>query len=366
MQQIPYRRPSRPRRFWVILVIAMVVVATLVFAQRGTPRKSREQTAQPPAALTVETANARMASWPQTLQVSGAIAPWQEAVIGSEISGQRLTEVNVNVGDRVKKGQVLARYNSDLLQAEQAELQAAWQQAESDRKRASSLKDSGALSKQQIENYANQAAIAKARLDAKRLQLRYATVIAPAYGTISARAATLGTIGTAGNELFRLIIHDRIEWRGELSAEQLALVMPGQTVALALPDGSAARATIRKIAPSLDSQSRLALAYADIAPGSHAHAGMYASGTIAMQESSALVVPAVSVVLRDGRSYVFLLDGDGSMKVTQQAVTAGRHQGNAVEIVTGLEEGARVVTQGAGFLNDGDMVRVVDAAGVQK
>lgn len=367
MNQIPYPSSSRrPRRKWVMIVIVVFVAAALFVALSGKPKVENKTPAEPTAALTVQAATATTVNWPQTLEASGSIAPWQEAIIGSEISGQRLLEVKVNVGDHVKKGQVLARYNSDTLQAEQAELQATWQQAESDRQRAMGIKDSGALSKQQIENYANQAAIAKARLDAKRLQLRYATVIAPDDGTVSARQATLGTIGAAGNELFRLILNDRIEWRGELNAEQLAQAKPGQTVALALPDGSTAQATIRKISPSLDTQSRLAIAYADIAPGSHAHAGMYASGTIAMQVRPALVIPAVSVVIRDGRSYVFLLNDATADKVTQQAVTTGRHQGSDVEIIEGLNENMRVVTQGAGFLNDADTVRVVNDAGAAK
>ncbi len=361
MNQIPYLSSRRHRRRWLILIVALIALAGFFLLHKGDPG---ETAPKPAAALTVQTVTTRIATWPQTLQASGAIAAWQEAIIGSEISGQRLVEVNVNVGDKVKKGQVLARFNSDILQAEQAELEATWRQAESDSKRAVGLQDSGALSKQQIENYANQAAIAKARLDAKRLQLRYATVVAPQDGTISARTATLGAIGSPGSELFRLILNNRIEWRGELSAEQLALVKPGQTVTLTLPDASTAQATIRKLSPSLDTQSRLAIAYADIVSGSTAHAGMYASGIVAMDEQPALVVPAVSVVTRDGRSYVFTLGEDS--KVTQQAVTTGRHQGSDVEIVEGLSEDTRVVTQGAGFLNDGDLVRLVDGEGEAK
>jgi hypothetical protein len=130
----------------------------------------------------------------------------------------------------------------------------------------------------------------------------------------------------------------------------------------------------------------MAIAYADILPGSRAHAGMYASGTIAMQMRPALVVPAVSVVIRDGRTYVFTVNtkvtstgaeaakgtskgnpgqGEAVYKVAQQLVTTGRHQGSDVEITAGLNDGAHVVMQGAGFLNEGDTVRVVGATSKQ-
>lgn len=373
---MPYLRTNRQRRLrrWIIRTVALPVAAIFI-AMYGCGAKEEKPAAQATPALTVQVATAITADWPETLQVSGPITAWQEAIIGSEISGQRLVELRVNVGDRVQKGEILARFNTDTLHAEQAELQATWQQAEADRVRAVSLQGSGAISSQQIENYTNQAAIAKARLDAKNLQLRYATVVAPEDGTISARSATLGAIG-AGSELFRLILKNRLEWRGELSAQQLAQVSAGQTVALALPDGSTAQAKIRQLSPSLDAQSRMATAYADIAPGSHAHAGMYAGGTIAMQTRPAIVVPAVSVVILDGRTYVFAVGGadahadshnkgEARRTVAQQPVTTGRHQGGDIEITAGLNNGARVVTQGAGFLNDGDTVRVVGDGGAQ-
>lgn len=370
---MPYLSTSRLRRSRSLAIFAAIVlaVAAIFFTVRGGGANEEKPAPQAAPALTVQIAAATTAEWPETLQVSGPIAAWQEAIIGSEISGQRLIELRVNVGDRVKKGEVLARYNADMLQAEREELQATWQQAEADRVRAASLQDSGAMSSQQIENYANQAAIAKARLQAKLVQLRYATVAAPADGTISARSATLGAVGAAGGELFRMILDDRLEWRAELSAEQLAQVKAGQIVTLTLPEGSTAQAKIRQLSPALDAQTRLATAYADILPGSRAYAGMYAAGTIAMQVRPALVVPAVGVVIRDGRTYVFTVGdtvatahkAEATYKVTQQAVTTGRHQGDRVEITEGLRSGARVITQGAGFLNDGDTVRIVGEAG---
>lgn len=354
-----------------LTLVAALAVTSILPGCGG--KKAEDKAAQAAPALTVQVATATTADWPETIQVSGPIVAWQEAIIGSEIAGQRLVELKVNVGDRVKKGDVLARFNTDTLQAERAELQAMWEQAKADADRAVALEGKGALSRQQIDNYVHQAAVAKARLDAKNLQLRYANVVAPENGLISARSATLGAIGTVGGELFRLIVNGRLEWRGELSAEQIPQIKPGQTVSLVLPDGSAAQAKIRQLSPSLDAKTRMATAYADIQPGSSAHAGMYVSGTIAMQTRPALVVPAVSVVIRDGRTYVFKINdapksssenankqsGDTILKVVQQPVTTGRNHSSEVEITSGLNANERVVMQGAGFLNDGDAVRVV-------
>jgi RND family efflux transporter MFP subunit len=364
-------RRAASRRSLVLLLAAAVVAAVTVGtylltrhrSTAGTPVPSGAQVPAPGAApaLTVTTTVPRRESWHTTLEASGAVAPWQEASIGTQVGGYQLTEVLVDVGDRVRKGQVLARFDQALLRADEAQLQASFEQAESNRKRAAALTGSGSISAQDAQQAATVAKTAAALLASKQLQLRYTEVLAPDDGTISMRTATLGAVVPAAQELFRLIRRNRLEWRGELTAAQLAQVHPGQTVTLSLPDGGSASATVRQIAPTLDAGSRLGLVYADIEPGSPARAGMYVSGRIILAESPALVVPAECVVIRDGRSYVAMATAASAVtRVTLQAVTVGRRQGGDVEILDGLPVQARVIVQGAGFLNDGDTVRRAD------
>jgi RND family efflux transporter MFP subunit len=298
--------------------------------------------------------------------------PWQEAVIGTQTGGYRLVEVLVNVGDVVKQGQLLARFDTDILKADVAQLKAALAQMEAlasqadvNSRRANKL-TGGVMSEQDIlqatttaETAKAQVASAKAQLESKAVQLRYAEVLAPDSGTISARNATLGAVAPAGQELFRLIRQDRLEWRGELTAPQLANITAGQSITLTLPDGTSAIATVRQTAPFVDPQSRLGIVYADLTKGSKARAGMYANGKVTLSQSTALVVPAGCVVIRDGRSYLVVIKDDSATPaVSMQAVTVGRRQDRDVEIVEGLSEGVKVVVQGAGFLNEGDVVRI--------
>lgn len=353
-----YNEPMHKKPLFIAAVA--VLLSTVAAASFVLPDALAQQKQSSSAALTVDTAKARMESWPDIIQASGPIAAWQEAIIGAEISGQRLTELLVDVGDVVKKGQLLARFNPDTVRAEEAELKAAYIQASADRKRAMTLKGTGAMSVQQADSLIAQAAIAKARLDVKTLQLRYTEVLAPDDGIISSRTATLGAVGTTGQELFRMIRQNRLEWRGELTASQLAAVEIGQLVDVTLPDGSKAEATIRQISPSLDTQSRMATVFADLKPDSAARAGMYGDARIKRASRQGLVVPSKSVVIRDGYSYVFTLsaDKDGTQKAIQQKIIPGREQGGLTEIVGGLSEGSVVAVQGAGFLNDGDIVRI--------
>jgi RND family efflux transporter MFP subunit len=360
------------------LSVACAILGIGVGIYAMTSRKPDEQTqaSKHEPALTVTVTTPHESNWPVTVTASGAIAAWQESSVDAEVGGYRLTEVDVNVGDVVKRGQILARVNPDLLRAEESQLKASLAQAkatsaqaEVNRQRMVGLRDSGGISEQDVLQFVTQAQTAKAQVDyaravlaQKEIQLRDADVRAPDSGTISSRSATLGTVVSVGQELFRLIRQNRLEWRGELTAPQMSQVSVDQVVHLSLPDGTTAQARVRSVAPALDSKSRLALVYADIAPGSNARAGMYASGQLIAAQKPALVIPSESIVVRDGASYVLALHDDSATpKVDRLSVTVGRRLGNEVEIVQGLDRMRRVVVQGAGFLNDGNVVRVADS-----
>lgn len=348
-----------PRKFIVggiLGVVALVAVGAFVLRPAAPPPAAGAAT----PVLTVTAAVPRTVTWPQTIELSGAIVPWQEAIIGPQISGPQIIEVLADVGDQVKKGQVLARLDKALLRADEAVLLAAFEQADANYKRSLALREKGFISEQNILSLETQMKTTRAQLDAKRVQLRYADITAPDDGVVSARTATLGAVAVPSQELFRLIRQNRLEWRGELSAKNLEAVKIGQRVHLVLPSGGTAEATVRQNAPALSADARLGTVYADIASGGEARAGMYATGRIVIDERPAMVVPAEAVVLRDGHTYVLELEGaDAAPKVVLRPVETGRRDGAEVEIVSGLAATARVAVRGSGFLNDGDHVRVV-------
>lgn len=344
---------------------------------RTSAQDSQDKTAvQAKAALTVTTVVPEQAEWTQRLTASGSVAAWQEAIVGSEIGGLRLTEVAVNVGDRVRKGQELARLQSDTTNAEReqtraalAEAEAAFAEARANADRARQIEASGALSAQQIAQYltAEQTArarvdVLKAKLKADDLRLAQTRILAPDDGTISARSATLGAVLQQGQELFRLIRRDRLEWRAELPAVDLERVRPGMPVSLTTAGKRAVAGRVRVVGPTLDAQTRNGIVYVDLVnAGGVASAGMFASGEIELGKGKLLTLPQSAVLLRDGYSYVFRLGGDN--RVTQTKVGTGQRSGDRVAIVSGLEAGTAVVATGVGFLSDGDLVRVAAAQG---
>ena len=366
----------KPAGALVIGVLALGTVAALVLPHNSVAADDKKD-APVKAALTVTTTKPSAAQLAIKLAANGNVAAWQEAVIGSESGGLRLTDVRVNVGDVVKKGQVLAVFSADTVNADVAQAKAAVMEAEANAgeavanaARARTLQTSGALSAQQISQYMTAEQTAKARiasaraaLSAQALRLKYTQVTAPDDGVISARTATVGSVVGVGTELFRMIRQGRLEWRAEVTASELVRLKIGTSAVVKAANGSELTGKVRMIAPTIDPQTRSALVYVDL-PASAAgnapfKAGMFASGQFELGTSSAMTLPQQSIVVRDGFSYVFRLNQD--QRVSQLKVQAGRRLSDRIEVLSGVTPDALIVVSGAGFLNDGDLVRNVPA-----
>ncbi|ENU92374.1 hypothetical protein F892_01387 [Acinetobacter vivianii] len=367
------------KKGWLILAIVVVLlIIVIVVWQTGTAKKTTaakqqknaDTTAQK-AALTVTVVSPQQQNWKQTFTANGNIAAWQEVVIGSELSGQRLTRVNVNVGDEVRRGQVLAEINSETIRADLAAAKASYAEAQAvltdaitNNKRIQQLKNTGAISAQEATQYQTSQATAQAKLDAARaqiesnqLRLAQTRVVSPDNGVISARTATVGSLAQTGQELFRLIRDHRLEWRAEVTTADLYKLKQGMTAHIISPDPAQPAVTgkVRMIAPVIDPQTRYGLVYVDIPTTQAVRMGMFVKGEFDLGQKPALTVPQTALLLRDGFSYVFTVNDKN--RVTQQKVNVGRRLGDRVEILD-LAPNVKVVSSGTGFLADGDLVSI--------
>ena len=356
------------------LAAALAAVLLTVAAYAADDKASANAPAAVKPALSVSVVQPQTASMPLKVSANGNITAWQEASIGTEANGLRLADVRVNVGDVVKRGQVLATFAPDTLQADVAQTRAAVAEAEAtlaeasaNAERARGLQATGALSDAAINQYLTAERTAKARLDAQKsaaqmqqLRLKQTQVLAPDAGVISARSATVGAVLPAGQELFRMIRQGRLEWRGEVTASDMASLKPGMPVLVTPASGAGLNGTVRMVAPTVDPQTRNGIVFVDLPVSGTARAGMFARGEFEIGSGSGLTLPQSAVLLRDGFSYVLRVGNDA--KVTQVKVGVGRRVGDRIEITSGLDAAAKVVAAGGGFLADGDTVRVVDAA----
>ncbi len=362
--------------FAAVAVMALTGAAVLYAADDKVPdvkpAPAGKSASAPKPALTVSVTTPQSGQWPKLIAANGSIAAWQEAVIGAEAQGLRLVDVAVQVGDRVKRGQLLARLQSDSLGAELAaaranvvEAQAAMAEAKANAERARQLQASGAISTQQIQQYTTGEATASARVaslqaqvKANEVRLSQTRILAPDDGVVSARLATLGAVVSPGQELFRLIRQNRLEWRAEVAASDLGTLAAGMPVRITPAGGHELLGKLRMVAPTVDAQTRNGMVYVDLPLAAEgAKAGMFARGEFEIGTGRGLTLPQTAVMLRDGFSHVFTVGPDA--KVTQTKVVVGRRIGDRIEIVSGLAENARVVAAGGLFLGDGDTVRVV-------
>lgn len=337
-------------------------------AQAASAAKKRQ------AALTVTTVRLEPVEFAHTMTVDGAIFPWREVIISSEVGGYRVAKVNVDVGDHVKKGQELVTLSSALLDAEVASREATLKQrkaalanAKSSLKRGQKLAAMDSLSASDLDQLKAaelaaeaQVQAAEADLATSKLRLKFTHVVAPDSGIITARDVTVGQVAQAGAEMLRLLRQGRVEWRGKVPEARLADLKPGQPVTVTTADGSEFDGTIRVVAPTVADQSRTGLVYVDLASDPRLRPGMFARGEIEVGRGPALTVPLQSVVSSDGYSYAFVLQPDDT--VERRRIETGAIHGSMIEVTDGLKSGETIVAKGAGFLRDGDLVNVAPSA----
>jgi RND family efflux transporter MFP subunit len=365
----------KPRAFAAAAAIAVILAATIPLAMHAFGGAAGDEAVpvEKPALAVVAT-TPRPATLPIRISANGNIMAWQEASIGTEADGLRLSSVGVNVGDVVRRGQVLATFASGTVIAELAQSRAAVAEAEAElaeatdnARRAHELQTTGAMSAQQIHRYVTAERTAQARLAAaqavektQHLRLAQTRVVAPDDGVISARGATVGAVLPAGQELFRLIRRGRLEWRAEIAASDLAKLKPGQVAHVTPVGGGTIKGRLRMLAPTVDTQTRNGLVYVDLPADAPALAGMFARGEFEVGTGRVLTLPRNAVLLRDGFSYAMRIGPDS--RITQAKVKVGQRAGDRIEIIDGIEASARVVASGGAFLGDGDLVRVVEEA----
>jgi len=375
-----YLRPSVSPKVLFLTVGALALLMS--GCGRGKPAQGGPPQGQGPAAqagpanssMTITTVPVHSEQIVRTVPATGSMYPWQEVIVSAEVGGYRVSEVLVDVGTRVSKGQPLVRLSGDMLRADLDSKRAALRSAEAGEinaaaalRRGEQVSSSGALSAADLdrlkaENIAAQARVETARADltTSELRSRYGTVTAPDSGTITSRTVSVGQIVQAGSEMLRMLRQNRVEWRAEVPEAQLSRIKVGQSATLTAVDGTLLNGKVRAVAPTVQTSNRTGLVYIDVV-GGNARPGMFARGEIAAGTGPAMLLPVSSVVMQDGYSYVFVLK-DKNVVERRRVQQVGVH-GDNMEIASGVEVGETVAVKGAGFLKDGDTVTVNNGGG---
>ncbi|RYY74863.1 MAG: efflux RND transporter periplasmic adaptor subunit [Gammaproteobacteria bacterium] len=354
------------KRFLVelVFILGLLCMAAPLFALAEESAASHTQ---------VTTTIATQSDWPVSIPAQGEVLPWEVAIISAKTNGIGATEVKVVEGDSVRKGQVLARFDDRLLKAELAQAKANLsfansnlQLANTNLKRFDQLKLKQTLSEQEFDQVSTQASTAAATRDQAaaalalaEVRLADATVIAPDDGKILERTIELGKVPAASESLFRLLRQHKLEWVVQIDAADLARVKPSMNaqinVANNQPSIKTVQGKVRGISPQLASNSRLAKVRIVLDGAPDIAVNTYADGKILIGNAPALTIPSASLVIKDGKTWVFRVKNNVAQQVL---VNIGRRQQNNIEVLSGIGAGDTIVLEGAGFLNDGDKVAV--------
>lgn len=322
------------------------------------------------ASLTVSVEKVRRNEIGSAINATGTVQAWQEATIGAQESGLQLMQMLVAEGDRVGKGEVVARLDDAVLKAQLAEQQAAIEQAratleaaETAAARARTLIASNAISAETAEERAttvrtSQAQLVQAEAAANNIaaQLARTEIHAPFDGTVSTRPAVAGSIVQSGTELMRIVRDGKVEVAVQVPEKDLAAIIAGQAATIADASGKVFSGKVGSIAEKVDGTTRLGTVYVEPQDRSALRPGMFARVSIATSSVEMLNVAESALTWRDGKPGVFVVGKDG--KVAARIVETGNRRGGRIAIVSGLAEGDSVVVAGAGFLSNGNLVRV--------
>ncbi|MCA3699313.1 MAG: efflux RND transporter periplasmic adaptor subunit [Brevundimonas sp.] len=353
--------------------LAGIITASLALAACGGSEGKDDSQAQAAVGQAVSAHTVAITNLPRIITASGSVTPWEEVPVGAETGGLVATAVYVDEGSYVRQGQPLVQLNDELLRAQLGQQQAQLQTAEANLARdeaalarSQELKERGFLSQASLDTaLANQRAsaanlaAARAALAETQTRVNQATIRAPVSGLISSRAVTRGQIVQAGSELFRMVRDGRLELDAQIPEAELRLVRPGMAATIASDQAGQTTGTVRIVTPQVDPQSRLGVARIALTGGSNLRPGMFARAEIDAGSQPSLTVPSAAVVFRENRPGVYVLMPDSTAHF-QPITEAGRSQG-VVAVSSGLQAGQRVVVEGAGFLGEGDQVRVVQA-----
>ncbi|MDC7683892.1 efflux RND transporter periplasmic adaptor subunit [Asticcacaulis sp. BYS171W] len=361
----------------VLRISAIATFALLAACSGGKKEKKDADKGAAHHSALVEVAVAGEIRAPGLITGSGSIGAWQEAPIGAEVGGLTATAVLVDEGQYVKQGQPLLKMNDAGLRAQYSQAEAGVSSAKAQAveaqrayQRYKELFDKGYASQAALDQKeaAHKTALAQvATAEASRTEvgtrLNQTVVRAPVSGLITSRTAVAGQIVSPGVELFRIVRDNRIELNMEVVETELNLIKPGMSATVTNDMGDTVSGTVRVVTPAINAETRLGYARIAIPATAGFKPGQFGRGSINVGDRNVVSIPQKAVVYKDNRSGVFVIDTKN--KAVFRAVTLGPVTGDTVVLRDGVTPGEKVVTTGAGFLNDGDTVTVGKAPAVK-
>ncbi len=361
--------------FYLVAFVLVAVASAAVWwfwqdKQNRLAADSRTRAAQLDAGPTVVMGQSVRGSATRKINLTGELRPWRATTLYSKVGGY-LSKITVDVGDRVRAGQLIAEVQAPELESEYKSAVSELENRERIALRTKDLADKGFFSQQARDNADTDVRTARGRVESLRSLMGYRSLYAPYAGVVTGRYVDPGALITnaANNQTSSqpvVTVSDASKLRVSVYAEQVdaRFVHPGietEIIDTANPS-QRIKAKVSRVAGELDPRTRTLLTEVDFdnregtfLPGS------FVNVSLLIPQTSNIEVPAQALVVRDRKNYVAVLEADSHIKLTPIEI-AGT-DGASVKIASGIGEGVRVALSLPNTVPDGAKVNPLTPPG---
>nr|WP_294896191.1 efflux RND transporter periplasmic adaptor subunit [uncultured Pedobacter sp.] len=353
------------KKIIISLISVIVVIAVIALILRNNKKKNEAKTefiAQGSGAIAVRVATVEKKTVDLDFTANGNFIPKQDVNFLSENAG-RVKAIYVDEGDRVTKGQVLARVDAEIINTDRETAEAAYQNALKDEARYQSSFLTGGVTQQQLDQAKLATRNAKLRLQASQRRVSDANIKSPINGIVNKRYIEVGAFLTAqGTQMFELVDVSSLKLRVSVNESQVANLKVGDKIDIksSVFPNDKFKGKITFIAAKADASLSFPVEIEVANNLNHAlKAGMYGTAVFSFpKQAPSILIPRTSFIGSVSSNQVFVLDKANNTAKTRNVVS-GRIFGDTVEILDGLKEGETVITSGQINLADGTPVSVV-------
>lgn len=333
------------------ILIIMALTVFLPSCDKDGVKSEKSSQALAAAKVSVDTVTKRIAG--SQVEVVGTVQAVQRAEISSKITGNIIT-LKVNLGSRVKQGDLLVELSAGEISAQVQQAKAQLEQTKRNLAREESLLKKNATTPQTVKSLQDSNRIAAAAYREALTRLDYSRITAPFSGIITNKLGNVGDLATPGKPLLYIEEENNLQVLADIPEVMILRIKKDDRLSVFIPSVDLTiEGVVAEVSPIADPSSRSAPIKLHIAPDPRLRSGQFARVTLAMDQVETLTVPALAVIPFGQMELVFIADNN---KAKLRLVRSGNRSDGYIEILSGLSEGETVITQGNRNLLDGQPV----------
>lgn len=320
--------------------------------------RQEDQKALPTVTVGVATVTKELAT--NQIELVGTVEAVEQAEISSKITGNIL-EITVDLGSRIKKGDLLVRLGAGEISAQVQQANAQLEQAKRNLTREEKLLKKNAATPETVNSLKDTVRIAQASFLESQTMLNYTIISAPFDGIVTQKPANAGDLATPGKPLLRIEGENNLQILTDIPEAMINTIQTGDVLQAKIPaTNSIVSGVVTEISPIADPSSRTTPIKIKINAGPQLRSGQFARVTLALENTETYAIPQGAILPYGQLERVFVIQsGHAQLRLVRTGVTLPETDGQQrVEILSGLSEGEKVITSGNSNLQSGQPIQI--------